>query len=132
MTDSYNRFYKYVEILKELYGALNLKNIFQIDNKNLTLRIFKDKTHLNKFLINYNRADLNADQGCKGANVLMSENHSKFCSDNNIFRNYFLSRPMEIPGFEGFLDFNKNSKSRSSCLHIGKHKITSRSFTSVF
>lgn len=61
MTDSYNRFNKYVEILKELYGASNLKNIFQIDDKNLTLRIFKDKTHLNKFLINYNRTDLNAD-----------------------------------------------------------------------
>ena len=108
MTDSYNRFNKYVEILKELYGASNLKNIFQIDDKNLTLRIFKDKTHLNKFLINYNRTDLNADQGCKGANVLISENQLKLCSDDNIFRNYFLSRPMEIPGFEGFLDFNKN------------------------
>lgn len=101
-------FSDYLDLLVQAYGKQNLNKIYHVDKENLRLRYKNngnDHLELNKFLLNYDRTQRGIDKGCKGAKI--KKFNDKLCSEPQIFRNNFLNRPMELSGFEEWLDFRK-------------------------
>jgi len=89
------RIKNYETLLKEIYGSRVIEAFFNIDHKNNTISLMKDKVAINNFLIEYKRDD----DGCKNLK----------CKE--LFKELFIERPMEIPGSLKPLNFNDEDRS---------------------